>query len=65
MDGIDGTADKAVGIGARAATAGDEPFVNPQAVADEPRDALMRIAARFGAFVAAGAGFEVEDQQSL
>ncbi len=65
MDCIDRTADEAVGVRAGAATAGHEPLVDSHAFAHQPRDAVVRVAAGFRAFVAAGAGFEVEDEQAL
>ena len=65
VNGIDRATDEAIGIGARAARAGDQPLVDPQPLADQPRDALMRVAAGLGAFVAAGAGFEVENEKPL
>ena len=65
VNGIDGAADEAIGIGARPATAGYQPLVNSQAVANQPRDAIVRIAASFGAFVAASASFQIQNEQSL
>jgi len=59
MDRIDRAPDQAIRIGARPARTGDEPFVDPQPLADQPRDAVMRIAARLGAFVAPRASLEV------
>src|SRR5262245_7502064 len=50
---IHGAAHKAVRIGTGAATAGDEPLVDPQAVADQPRDSLVRVATGFRALIAA------------
>jgi hypothetical protein len=65
VDGIDGATDEAIGIGAGAATASDEPLVDPQAVANEARDAAMCVTASFRAFIAARAGFKIEDEESL
>ena len=65
MDRVDGATNQAIRIGARAAGAGHEPFVEPQPFANEPRHAAVRIGTSLGAFIAAGAGFEIEDQQPL
>src|SRR5262245_57943723 len=65
VDRIDRAAHQAVRIGARTATAGHQPLVDPQTVANQPRDALMRVAAGLGALVAARAGLQVQNQQAL
>src|SRR6056297_925303 len=65
MNRVDRTTDETIRVHARAATARDEVFVEPQAVADQPRDTVMRIGAGFGAFVASRATFEVQDEQAL
>jgi hypothetical protein len=56
---IDGAADQAVWIGARATTGGYKPFVDAEAVANQARDASVRVTASFGAFITAGAGLEI------
>lgn len=65
VNGIDRAADQAVGVGATAAGGGDEPLVKPEAVADEAGDAAVSVGTGLGAFVAAGAGFQVEDEELL
>src|SRR5204863_5768675 len=65
VNSIDRAADQAVGILARAASAGDQVFSESQAFALEPRDAAMGIGAGLGAFIAASAAFQIEHQQLL
>ena len=65
MDGIDWAADEAVGVGATAASRSDEPFVEAETVANEAGDAAVSVGTCLGAFVATGAGFEVEDEKLL
>ena len=43
VDGIDGTADEAVGIEAGAARTGHEEILEPQTLTDQPRDAFVRV----------------------
>lgn len=62
MDRVDRTAHKAVGIKAGAARTGDEKILEPQALADQPRDALVRVGTSPRAFIAPRTAFEVEHQ---
>ena len=58
-------ADHAIGVEARAARAGHQELVEPQALADQPGHPLMRVGAGLGALVAARALHQVEDEQAL
>ena len=64
-DRADRAADHAIRVEAGAARAGHQELVEPQALADQPGDAVVRVGARLGAFVAAGALLQVEHQQAL
>src|SRR5581483_6419897 len=64
-DRADGAADHAQRIAALPARGRDEVLVEPEAVADEPRDAVVRVGAGADALVAARALLEIEDEQAL
>src|SRR5262249_47404793 len=65
VNGVNGAADEAVGVFATAAGAGDEKLAEAKAVAFEARNAAVGVGAGFGAFVAAGAAFQIKDQEFL
>ena len=70
VDGIDGATDEAMGIGAGAAVGGDELVIEADAIAEQASEwgavggVAVLIDAAFGAFVAAGAEVEIEDEDA-
>ena len=65
VDGIDRAADETVGIEAGTAGTGDEVILEPQPLADQPRDALVGVGTGPRALVTPRAAFEVEHEQLL
>src|SRR5437879_12521 len=61
----DGAAHHAQRIAALAATRGDKILVKAQAIADQPRDAVVRVSASVYASVAARAVLQIQNQQAL
>jgi hypothetical protein len=70
VDGIDWATDEAMGIGAGAAGGGDEIVIEADAIAEHAGEwgavggVAVLIDAAFGAFVAAGAEVEIEDEDT-
>ena len=61
----DGAADHTQRVAALAATRGDEILVEAQAIADEPRDAVVCVGASIHTGVAARAILQIQNQQAL
>ena len=64
-DGADRAADHAQRIAALPAGGRDQIFVEAQAFADQPGDAVVRVGAGADAVIAAGAVLQIEHQQAL
>ena len=63
MDGVDGTANHAIGVSARSASAGDQVFVKPQSFTDQAGDASMRVGTSSHTFIATSAAIQIENQR--
>src|SRR4029077_10369538 len=64
-DGTDRATDHAQRVSALAAGSGDQIFIEAETLADQSADSIMSVGTCSHALIAAGAAFQIEDQQAL